>query len=203
MSECSGPGCTHSDHKTILQIEGNDGEVIMYGPRANNLLLRTPSKETTLKEVHELNLPARIEYAMRKTWTPALGLSAIQIGVALRFALYYRLWQTPASNTPVFLVNPKIVSRADLVPYPKEGCLSIKDNRPSTWRYNVVRFQHVVDGKVVESIATGIEAFVIQHETDHMDGILCLERQTKPQEPGRNDPCSCGSGKKFKKCCGS
>ena len=56
---------------------------------------------------------------------------------------------------------------------------------------------------------TGFTAQVIQHEIDHIDGI---EEELYPkgegalhisnEKVGRNDPCPCGSGKKFKKCCG-
>ncbi|MCG3177346.1 MAG: Peptide deformylase [Candidatus Omnitrophica bacterium] len=210
MSECSGPDCTHSSHAVaptpetkVLRIEGKQGDIIQYGPPANTQVLRMTSVDTTLEEVLAIDLPARMEAAMRRAWTPACGIAAIQIGVGLRFAIYYRDWEKKASNAPVFLLNPRIVGRSkEVFSCPNEGCLSIAGHKHSTWRHAAVNYTHVVDGQVREDMAFGVEAQIIQHEVDHMDGILVLERLKKPQEPGRNDPCSCGSGKKFKKCCG-
>ena len=55
-------------------------------------------------------------------------------------------------------------------------------------------------------MAENIEAIVFQHEIDHLNGVLYKDRVQKPYraEPvqGRNEPCACNSGKKFKKCCG-
>ena len=52
----------------------------------------------------------------------------------------------------------------------------------------------------------GFNAYIIQHEIDHLNGITCIDREYK-REPlkvgtkiGRNEPCPCGSGKKYKKC---
>jgi len=43
----------------------------------------------------------------------------------------------------------------------------------------------------------------MQHEVDHMNGVLCIDRRVKKVvKIGRNEPCPCGSGKKYKKCCG-
>ena len=51
-----------------------------------------------------------------------------------------------------------------------------------------------------------LESICIQHEIDHLNGLTIADRENKPQpivseKVGRNEPCSCGSGKKYKKCC--
>ena len=52
---------------------------------------------------------------------------------------------------------------------------------------------------------TGREAQIFQHETDHLDGVAVNVAKrgaaVSSALPGRNDPCPCGSGRKFKKCC--
>ena len=58
---------------------------------------------------------------------------------------------------------------------------------------------HLKTRDVVKNL-TGWDAQVYQHEMDHLDGIA--EKFSQDDKIGRNDPCKCGSGKKYKKCCG-
>ena len=51
-----------------------------------------------------------------------------------------------------------------------------------------------------------LESICVQHEIDHLNGLTIMDRENKPQpimseKVGRNEPCPCGSGKKYKKCC--
>lgn len=167
-------------------------------------VLAQVSRPTTWAEVQELGLIPRLMQLLNRGWCPSVGYAAIQIGVPVRMALY-----VPAridygkSKEPVVLVNPEIVSKKYIVPFHKEGCMSIPNQRQATWRYNEVTYTiEKPDGKRSEPITVqGFTAAVIQHEVDHMDGILNLQRVTKPAQPGVNDRCGCGSGKKFKRCC--
>lgn len=161
------------------------------------------SKETSWDEVHSLNLISRILDVLDRGWCPAVGYAAIQIGVPLRMALYIP-WRIDRTKTkePVVLVNPTITTRKNLKPIWKEGCMSLPNQRQATWRHDEINFSHdLIDGTRTFTTVKGYEAAVIQHEIDHMDGILNLERVKKPVTPGVNDTCLCGSGKKFKRCC--
>ena len=159
-------------------------------------VLQTRSEETCFQEVKDLKLDLRIQTSLRQSWTKGLGLAAIQIGVPLRFA-----WYQMHDAAPVYLINPEIVKVERLASFRGEGCLSMPDRWFQTWRFDRVSYLNDVAGERKLLEATGLEAFLIQHEVDHMDGILCDARVKKPQDPGRNEPCPCGSGKKFKKCC--
>jgi len=99
-------------------------------------------------------------------------------------------------------LDPKIVERCGVSLTSRERCLTwperiiIADRHESV----VVGYMDGLDGEYVTRKVSGFEAFVWQHEIDHLDGIReRLESLTK-QNP--NDSCQCGSGKKFKKCCG-
>ena len=51
-----------------------------------------------------------------------------------------------------------------------------------------------------------LESVCVQHEIDHLNGVVCMDRKVnttivKDKKIGRNEPCPCGSGKKYKKCC--
>lgn len=166
-------------------------------------VLEQRSCETSWPEIEKLSLIPRLMALLDRGWCPAVGYAAIQIGVPLRMALY-----VPArieygkSKEPIVLVNPTITSKRNIKPFHKEGCMSLPDQRQATWRYDEIVFSHdLANGTRTFTTVQGFEAAVIQHEVDHMDGILNLERVKKPVTPGVNDTCSCGSGKKFKRCC--
>lgn len=108
---------------------------------------------------------------------PGLGLAAIQIGVPRRVFIYD---ETPGEEkgTKYFsvLINPEIVSMEGKVKE-EEGCLSIPDYRDTVVRAAMVTVKGKrEDGKEVEITAEGLLARVFQHEIDHLDGILFIDR---------------------------
>ena len=128
-----------------------------------------------------------------------IGLAAIQICVPKKAAII-RINETLRAD----LINCRIKNAYDLQLFQGEGCLSIPDKTVDTMRYNEI---HVVDndlGFPSAFISQGLFAVAIQHEIDHYNSTLMLERSVnqskKKQRP--NDPCICGSGKKQKRCCG-
>lgn len=102
-----------------------------------------------------------------------VGLAANQIGVAQRVAVVDVGEEDPP---PIALINPVIVERSDEHDVAEEGCLSIPDIFG-----DVERPAHVVvealdrDGKKFRVDAQGYKARAIQHEIDHLDGILFLD----------------------------
>lgn len=133
-------------------------------------ILRQVSRPTTWEEVKKLDLIARLKKACPTAWTPGCGLAAIQIGVPVRFAWY--VWQ----KKDYFLLNPEIryrYGRASL----KEGCLSVPHNWAIVTRSNIIEYWTVMEdtGLPVQKKAKGYQARIIQHEMDHMDGILNID----------------------------
>lgn len=120
----------------------------------------------------------------------ALGVAAIQVGVPLRVFV----WR---EQTCEVVINPRIIEAKDLFIYGGEGCLSLPGEYINTLRYRAVLVTAL--GWQVPREYTGQLAVAVQHEIDHMDGILMLGH--KAAKPGRNEPCPCGSGKKAKHCC--
>ena len=109
-----------------------------------------------------------------------VGLAAPQLGV-LRRVLVYRT----ADDEPVTaLVNPHIVSSRDESDNVEEGCLSlgaatvvVEVERPVA----VTLEAQTPDGEPVQIEAEGLQARVIQHEVDHLDGVLIIDRTTPEQ----------------------
>lgn len=127
-----------------------------------------------------------------------VGLSAIQIGIPKRIIVTRA---RPTINSDfIVLINPVLKDSWDKMVYAGEGCLSFPGQKVNTERFKGV---HVVDDlRDVGRVFEGTLSVAIQHELDHLDGILLFDKAYHSPTIGRNDPCKCGSGKKFKKCCG-
>ena len=106
---------------------------------------------------------------------PGIGLAAIQIGVAKR-VIVMDLAGPEEPKAPRYFVNPEILWKADeTAPY-EEGCLSVPDiydevERPSRVRLRYMNYQ----GETVEEDAEGLFAVCIQHEMDHLEGVLFID----------------------------
>ncbi len=169
-------------------------------PIVTNLkaLKKISGELTTWHEVRELDLIERLKAANRTAWTKGIGLAAVQIGVYLRMSWFIDL----EAKKEYVLINPKITKATGPVVVPKEGCLSIPDVWTTTIRFNDITVMTQGEKEPVTLEFSGFPAIVVQHEIDHMNGIVNLQRRyIPPQKAGRNDPCPCKSGKKYKKCC--
>ncbi|MCS7282297.1 MAG: peptide deformylase [Anaerolineae bacterium] len=121
-----------------------------------------------------------------------VGLAAVQIGVPLRVIVVGipEDVEDPAAGTTLSLINPEIVRASPEVEEGVEGCLSVPG-----WAGNVPRHVEITvrgldrKGKPVRMKARGYLARVLQHEIDHTEGILFLDRATEvwPVEEGEEE----------------
>jgi len=111
---------------------------------------------------------------------PGIGLAAIQVGEPRRIVTI-DVAREEEPRTPLFLVNPEIVwSSEDERSTYEEGCLSIPDYYAEVERPAKVRVRYVdYDGKVQEQDAEGLLATCIQHEIDHLNGVLFIDYLSK------------------------
>ncbi len=112
------------------------------------------------------------------------GLAAPQVHVPLRLFVY-RIPETRASGAPdppretAVLINPTLEPVGDEIAVAWEGCLSIPGLRGAVSRPAHVRFRGLDEqGREVEGVASGFHAVVLQHEYDHLDGVLYPSRMT-------------------------
>lgn len=128
-----------------------------------------------------------------------IGLAAPQIGIAKNIAIV-RL----GNGLNINLVNSKIQKGFDQTIFRSEGCLSFPGRVEDTLRYQEVYVKNNYS-EPGTFVATGLLAVVIQHEIDHLNGVL-LPDNALPKAPkiklGPNEQCFCGSKKKYKKCHG-
>jgi peptide deformylase len=110
-----------------------------------------------------------------------VGLAATQLGVLRRLLVF----QAGSEAEPTALVNPEIEWLSDDVVVAEEGCLSIPRITVDVERalHARVTGRDVRGGPIVVE-ASGLEARVLQHEIDHLDGVLMLDRTTREQRKG-------------------
>lgn len=110
---------------------------------------------------------------------PGIGLAAIQIGAPLRM-LVIDLAKEDEEPAPHVFINPQILSRSDERSVYEEGCLSIPDYYAEVERPATVRASYLDrDGRMQEIEAEGLMATCLQHEIDHLDGVLFIDHISK------------------------
>ena len=110
---------------------------------------------------------------------PGIGLAAIQVAEPLRM-LVIDLAKKDEPPQPLQFINPEIVWSADDRSVYEEGCLSIPEYYEEVERPASVRARFVDrDGKQQEILAEGLLATVLQHEIDHLDGVLFIDHISK------------------------
>lgn len=120
------------------------------------------------------------------------GLAAPQIGVLQRLVIF-GVDQNPrypdAEEVPyTVLVNPKLVMLTREIDEDWEGCLSVPGLRGVVPRYTRLRYTGFdIEGNPIDRIAEGFHARVVQHECDHLDGILYPMRMTDMSRFGFNE----------------
>jgi peptide deformylase len=108
---------------------------------------------------------------------PGIGLAAPQLGAPVRLIVVDVHWnEEGGERSPRVLVNPEIVESSGTITW-NEGCLSVPDFQAEVERAERVRLRATdLDGNPVEIEASGLEAVCFQHEIDHLDGILFIDR---------------------------
>ncbi len=187
--------------------------------KENNPYINKKLKEVTVDE--GLKIAEELFRILNKR-KDGIGLAANQVGIDASVAVVN-------VREPIILINPKIIQQWGDVPY-YEGCLSFPKKSVQTKRFkNVIMTTEQEDGKLYFSGESNpidgkgswekqeqnendaeirlLESICVQHEIDHLNGIVCMDRRIdltvirEEVKIGRNDPCHCGSGKKYKKCC--
>lgn len=121
-----------------------------------------------------------------------LGLAAPQIGIRKR-AIVFGMHKHPRQQhlPPIpftVLFNPSFGSVSDVCVEEYEGCMSVGKLRGKVARYKSIIYRgYDASGTMIEREATDLHARVLQHELDHLDGIIFLDRVTDQQSVGFQD----------------
>tara|TARA_Y100000590_G_scaffold313503_1_gene354416 strand:- start:1014 stop:1538 length:525 start_codon:yes stop_codon:yes gene_type:complete len=110
---------------------------------------------------------------------PGIGLAAIQIGVPKRVVVMDLSKDTENKN-PMYFVNPKIIWKSDVHSAYEEGCLSIPNQFAKIERPDKCHVQYLdYNGQEKKIKAEGLLSTCIQHEIDHLNGVLFIDYLSK------------------------
>ena len=110
---------------------------------------------------------------------PGIGLAAIQIGILKRLVVI-DISKEKEKKDPLFLINPEIMSRSETKSVYEEGCLSLPGQFAEVERPSECILKYLdLDGKEKNLKAKGLLSTCIQHEVDHLDGVLFIDYLSK------------------------
>ncbi len=154
--------CERMDEESLLPI------LIAPNPILKARARRIESRDADLVR----DLVPRMFAAMYKA--PGIGLAAPQVGVGLRLAIIDLM--SEQKPTPVTLINPEIIAASAEKATREEGCLSLPGHYADVTRPAQVRVRYYdVAGVRQEIEAEGLLATCLQHEIDHLDGVLFVD----------------------------
>ena len=169
--------------------------------KENNPLIQKTLRKVSVEEGYKV---ATELFEILNKRKDGIGLAANQVGIDANVAVLN-------VKEPIVLINPEIVRKEEETRY-YEGCLSFPKKGCHTKRYKVVEVK-TDNNESNMTFGAGdtevdlLESVCVQHEIDHLNGMRILDRaqqltiRRETPKIGRNEPCHCGSGKKYKKCC--
>lgn len=115
---------------------------------------------------------------------PGIGLAAVQVGVAKRLLvidLQEKDEETDETiNEPMVFINPEILDTSEELTVYSEGCLSVPEQYADVSRPSAIKAKWLDrDGKVHEEELHGLIATCLQHEMDHLEGVLFIDHLSK------------------------
>ena len=127
---------------------------------------------------------ARVDSDAKRLWddmletmyaAPGIGLAAVQVGVPLRLVVA-DLAKDGEEKKPLFIANPEIIWRSEAESDYEEGCLSIPEYYEMVTRPSEVKLRYLDrQGEPAELHAAGLLSTCLQHEIDHLDGVLFID----------------------------
>lgn len=155
-------------------VEGTDLRIVKY-PHPS---LRTDNVEITPEEIKDGSIAKLAkEMFLMMYAAEGVGLAAPQVGVNKRLMVYNPSGDKKKWLDEVIMVNPKIVEYSEAKDIEIEGCLSFPDMQGEVERSKWIKVEATnLRGKKTKKKFQGWEARVFQHEYDHLDGVLYIDR---------------------------
>jgi peptide deformylase len=136
-----------------------------------DVALRMKAHDVTEFDAELVQLVERMQFLMKDA--QGVGLAATQLGMLRRVFVF----EPGEEQGPQAVVNPRLLDPSDEQETDEEGCLSLRDVRVPVARSLRVTIEGKdPSGKDVKHELEGLAARVVQHELDHLDGVLILDR---------------------------
>lgn len=138
-------------------------------------ILQTTCKEINPQDPNVQMLIARMYKTVTDGDRAGVGIAAPQVGLSRRLFLVKRF---DKANEPFeFFINPQITWYSSLLQKGEEGCLSIEDRYDHVYRSFAVQLVYFdLEGNQYQEVVEGYTAVIIQHEYDHLNGVLFTDR---------------------------
>jgi peptide deformylase len=138
--------------------------------------------ESVVKLAQDM-IEATLEWEAQREHEFGAALAAVQVAQALRLVVVRDDFEDKANRSFSVFINPEIVKAEGEPVEELEGCLSVKDIYGAVLRYPKVKVKALsLEGKPVRVTATGFLARVFQHEIDHTNGIVFVDRVEDPRK---------------------
>jgi peptide deformylase len=183
LGACAGPAALGPARPTLQPVEhwlvqrgGMHAamELVTQQDAAGEALLRTPALPVDPDDATLWHLEARLLSTVQAEG--GVGIAAPQVGIPRRVILVQRL-DLPGEPFQAFR-NPRLVSADGAQEVGWEGCLSVPGVRAQVRRARAVEVEHALPGGETARVRVeGFTARIFQHELDHLDGVLYLERR--------------------------
>ena len=177
---CRG-GFTAEEREVIYRGEGDIMRVMSIADTADSLLLRRecqPMVEQMVGSEELQTLCRRMLATVNDPENEGVGIAAPQVGVSRRMVAVQRYDKQGAPFE--FFLNPEIVAMLGEKQLGGEGCLSIPDMRGEVMRaWSIVLKYRDLDFAEHTDTVNGFTAVIFQHEVDHLDGVLYIDRMEK------------------------
>jgi peptide deformylase len=159
-----------------------------------NPLLRTKSKKVgfiddEIKQLAANMVSATLDWEDSREHETGAALAAIQIAKPLKLVVVRQDFDDKNNRTFRTIINPEIVKVEGVQIESMEGCLSVGDIYGKVLRYPKIKVKGLdLDGRPIRITATGFLAQVLQHEIDHTNGIVFVDRIKDPSKLFRLQP---------------
>ena len=139
-----------------------------------HLVLLDQSLDANPKDKYTKILIDRMKLALLSTGS-GVGIAAPQVGINRNIVWAKRF---DKDGKPLeYFINPKIFWRSEVLNFGPEGDLSIEVFRDYFYRSQVIQLEYFdLDGKKHTEIVEGFTAVILQHEIDHLSGILISDK---------------------------
>lgn len=157
--------------------------VTLPDPRLKQKSKRVNIIDASVKKLAHDMIQATLDWEDNRDHESAAALAAIQIGQPYRVVVVRKKPDDKKDREFVVFVNPEIIKKEGEPEEELEGCLSVNGIYGSVARYPIVKVKALdLNGKEIKLRARGFLARVFQHELDHLDGKVFLERVKDPDK---------------------
>ncbi|HSR88947.1 MAG TPA: peptide deformylase [Candidatus Udaeobacter sp.] len=145
-----------------------------------NPLLHQVSKNLTAEEINSKEIKEFVGNLIETMYAKdGVGIASVQVGNPIQLCIIAKNF-TPSKKEDLILINPSFEKKSILREWSEEGCLSVPNIYGSVRRFKKIKVSALnAKGEKVEFMATDFFARIIQHEIDHLNGILFIEKAKK------------------------